>query len=194
MISDESFKEHHGFDLTSVELEPGDPALPTSRRVLRAKKIGELAAEIAGEKELKDEQVRFWVMVNRQNKTTRPDQPLNDPEMSVEDAYTRFGTKNIHFRLFVEVAPIIDGKVDWPEPQGHNLPILVFLKHFDAVSQTLTGVGHVFVRKLSKVADLAGSILEMMSWPAGTQLHLYEVRIFLPWSVCTISLTVILSF
>ncbi|EDN02652.1 conserved hypothetical protein [Histoplasma mississippiense (nom. inval.)] len=178
LLTDESFKSHHGFDLTSLDLEPDDPAAAKIHRVLRAKKVGEFAAEIAEEKGLTPDQVRLWVMVNRQNKTTRPDQPLKDLEMSVEEAFTRFGTKGNQFRLFVEVGEIgTDGKVTWPETSGNNATSLVFLKHFDVLQQTLTGVGHAFVRKHSKVSELAGPILEIMNWPAGTPFILYESEI-----------------
>lgn len=181
LLTDESFKSHHGFDLTSLDLEPDDPAAAKIHRVLRAKKVGEFAAEIAEEKGLTPDQVRLWVMVNRQNKTTRPDQPLKDLEMSVEEAFTRFGTKGNQFRLFVEVGEIgTDGKVTWPETSGNNATSLVFLKHFDVLQQTLTGVGHAFVRKHSKVSELAGPILEIMNWPAGTPFILYEVCIYFP--------------
>ncbi|KAG5305267.1 ubiquitin carboxyl-terminal hydrolase [Histoplasma capsulatum G186AR] len=175
LLTDESFKSHHGFDLTSLDLEPDNPAAAKIHRVLRAKKVGEFAAEIAEEKGLTPDQVRLWVMVNRQNKTTRPDQPLKDLEMSVEEAFTRFGTKGNQFRLFVEVGETgTDGKVTWPETSGNNATSLVFLKHFDVLQQTLTGVGHAFVRKHSKVSELAGPILEIMNWPAGTPFILYE--------------------
>ncbi|PGH35753.1 ubiquitin carboxyl-terminal hydrolase 7 [[Emmonsia] crescens] len=175
LLTEESFKSHHGFDLTSLDLEPDNPAAAKIYRVLRAKKVGEFAAEIAEERGLKPDQVRLWVMVNRQNKTTRPDQPLKDLDMSVEEAFSRFGTKGNQFRLFVEEGEIgADGKATWPETQGNNATSLVFLKHFDVIQQTLTGVGHVFVRKHSKVSDLAGPILEMMNWPAGTPFILYE--------------------
>ncbi|EEH42738.2 ubiquitin-specific protease UBP15 [Paracoccidioides brasiliensis Pb18] len=175
LLSDESFKAHHGFDLTSLDLEPDDPAAAKLYRVLRTKKVGEFVAEFAEEKGLKPDQVRLWVMVNRQNKTTRPDQPLKDLDMSVEEAFSRYGTKGSQFRLFIEVGELgADGKATWPDTQGSNATSLVFLKHFDVVQQTLTGVGHVFVRKHSKVSDLAGPILELMNWPAGTPFILFE--------------------
>ena len=176
LISDESFKSHHGFDLTSADLDPTDPAAAKIYRALRTRKVGEFAKEIAEEKGLKPDQIMFWVMVNRQNKTTRPDQPLRDLEISVEDAFNRFGTKGNPFRLWLEVGELgSDGKTNWPESLGTNAPILVFLKHFDVTMQSLTGVGHVFVRKHAKVSELAGQILGIMNWPAGTQFTLYEV-------------------
>ncbi|TQB70857.1 hypothetical protein MPDQ_008023 [Monascus purpureus] len=172
VLSEESFKSHHGFDLTSPDLPAGDPALPKQYRVLRAKKIGEFAKELAEENGHKPEQVRFWIMVNRQNKTTRPDQVIRDPDLTVEEVYSRFGTKGNPFRLWMEVGkPAADGSISWPDS---NTSVLVFLKHFDVIAQTLTGVSAVYVRKAQRVAELAPTILEAMNWPAGTEFMLFE--------------------
>jgi len=111
-------------------------------------------------------------MVNRQNKTTRPDQVVKDLDMTVEEVYNRFGTKGNPFRLWMEVGyPSEDGTLHWPDS---NNSILVFLKHFDAPAQTLTGIGSVYVRKNQKVAELAPVILEKMNWPLGTEFLLFE--------------------
>lgn len=116
-------------------------------------------------------------MVNRQNKTNRPDQPIKDVDRTVEEAWNRHGAKGAPFRLWVDVGDISPGgTVTWPESQGPNGAVLVFLKYFDVLAQKLTGVGNVYVRKSSKVADLAGPILDMMKWAPGTQFSLYEVR------------------
>ncbi|EER27674.1 Ubiquitin carboxyl-terminal hydrolase family protein [Coccidioides posadasii C735 delta SOWgp] len=175
LISDESFKHHHSFDLTSPDLDPNDPAAPKAYRILRATKVGEFAKQVAEEREVAPEQVRLWVMVNRQNKTTRPDQHLRDMEMSMEQAFNEFGTKNNPFRLWLEIGePGVDGKVSWPDSRGPNAHTLIFLKYFDVHAQTLTGVKHVFVRKHAKVSEISGTILELMNWAPGTSFLLYE--------------------
>lgn len=172
VLTEESFKSHHGFDLTSNDLPPEDPALPTVYRILRTNKVSEFAEQIAEEKGLNANQIRFWVMVNRQNKTTRPDQVIKDQDMTVEDAYNRFGTKGNAFRVWMEVGePSADGPVSCPDSSNS---VLIFLKHFDVVSQELTGVGSAYVRKNQKVSELAPSILERMNWPAGTEFMLFE--------------------
>lgn len=171
VITEQTFQAHHGFDLFSPDLPADDPALPAQYRVLRTKKISEFAKDIAEEHNIKEDAIRFWVMVNRQNKTTRPDQVIRDSDLTVEEAYTKFGTKGGQFRLWMEVAT--------PGPDGQPTPwledtILVFLKNFDVATQTLSGIGSVYVRKNQKVAELASTILERMNWPAGTEFTLYE--------------------
>lgn len=172
VLNEDAFQNHHGFDLSSNDLPADDPALPTPYKILRAKKVKEFAQEIAEERDLKPEAIRFWVMVNRQNKTTRPDQVISDPEMTVEEAYNKYGTKGQPLRLWMEVAPTgADGKpTSWPD----NDSILIFLKNFDITAQTLTGVCSVYVHKSQKVSELAPTILSKMDWPAGTEFMLFE--------------------
>ena len=172
VLTEQSFQSHHGFDLTSTDLDAKDPASPSMHKVLRSKKVSEFAKEMADERGLDVNGMRFWVMVNRQNKTTRPDQVINDPEITLADAYSKFGTKGSTFRLWMEVAETgADGKpLPWPDHES----VLIFLKNFDVTTQTLSGVGPVYARKSQKVAELAPTILSKMNWPAGTEFMLFE--------------------
>jgi len=181
VVTDDNFKAHQGFDLSPWEAEPGTPAAPKVYRILRTTTVGDFSRTVAEDQGTQPEQIRLWVMVNRQNKTIRPDQPLMDPEMTVEEAHNKFGTRHIAFRLWVEVAETIeDGKAKWPDMQpqtNNNTFILVFVKHFDAESQTLKGAGHLYIRRHSKVSDLISLIQQLMGWSQGTQVSLYEVNI-----------------
>ncbi|KAL3706299.1 ubiquitin-specific protease ubp15 [Talaromyces marneffei ATCC 18224] len=172
VLDDTTFQAHHGFDLTSSDLPSGDAALPKSYRILRTKKVSEFAQELAEEKGLNPKQVRLWVMVNRQNKTIRPDQVIQNTDMTMEEAWSRLSTKNNPLKVWMEVGELgPDGAALWPEAGSS---VLIFLKHFDVPSQTLTGVGSVYVRKNQKVADLAPTILEKMGWTPGTEFLLFE--------------------
>ena len=173
VLDDTTFQAHRGFDLTSSDLPSGDPALPRSHRILRSKKVGEFAQELAEEKGLDPKRVRLWVMVNRQNKTIRPDQVIQNTDMTMEEAWSRLSTKNNPLKVWMEVGEAgPDGAVSWPEAGSS---VLIFLKHFDVPHQTLEGVGSVYVRKNQKVADLAPIILEKMGWAPGTEFLLFEV-------------------
>ena len=178
VISDLTFQNHHSFDLASWDADPSDPAAPKIHRILRATKLWEFAATLAEDMGLRAEQVRFWNIVGRQNKTVRPDQPLNESSMTIEEAFSRYGTKGAPFKVWAESCDLLeDGKPGWPDTipaLGNNIPILVFLKYFDVKAQTLSGVGHVYVKKHGKVGDIAGQILELMGWEPGTNFVLFE--------------------
>ncbi|KAI9847957.1 MAG: hypothetical protein M1837_001474 [Sclerophora amabilis] len=178
VISDESFKHFQGLDLAVWDTESEeDPATPKTYRVLRTMSIREFTKMIAIELGQEADNVRLWAMVNRQNHTVRPDQPLWDQKMSVEDSYAKNGTKTHGFRVWAEVCERKDGKPGWPDPQLHGSPntlICLFMKCFDAESQTLKGAGHIYIGRQEKVSELAQPILQLMGWPAGTDLKLHE--------------------
>ena len=182
VVTESSFKAHQGFDLANWETDVVSPSTPRTHRVLRASTIADFAKTLAEEQKLQPEHVRLWVMVNRQNKTVRPDQPLVESAMTVDEAYNKYGSREKPFRVWLETAQTLeDGKAVWPDMQpqtNNNLPILVFLKYFNGEAQSLMGVGHIYVRKHSKVADMVPMIMQLMDWPAQNItpiLALYEV-------------------
>ena len=174
VISDESLRHHSGFDLTSADLAPSNPAAPKIYRVFRASKLGRFAQRIAMERKLKSEQIRFWEMVNRQNKTIRPDRPLLNYDSTFEEILGK-NFRGGKLYLWVEVTDMAEGEISWPDRQGWNGSVLLFLKHVDGLNQTVTGIGHVYVRKNDKIGSLSSHIIKTMNWPAGTQLLFFEV-------------------
>ncbi len=166
MVTERDFKAYQGFDLIDWDADPSSEAAPKTHRVLKTMTVSEFVKSLAEGLNVAPEKVRLWAMVNRQNKTVRPDQPLWDRYMTIEDAYSKYGSRDKHFRLWLETAnDVEEGKPVWPDMQpqlGNNPPVLVFIKYFDAAAQTLRGIGHVYIRKQSKVADLVPLILSMM--------------------------------
>jgi len=127
-------------------------------------------------------------MVNRQNKTTRPDQPIEDDSFTVEEALHKSGSnKSYPLRLWAELAEDFspEGQPIWPISMSsqRNDPIVLFLKHFDVENQELRGVGHIYISKEKRVEDLVPAIMKRMNWPEVTptgeknKLRLYEVCI-----------------
>jgi hypothetical protein len=93
-------------------------------------------------------------MINRPNDTTRPKQPLLNYNLTFEGILGKC-FKGDKFYMWVEVTDITEeGNISWPERQGWKGLILLFLKHFDELNQTTTGVGHVYVRKNDKIGSL----------------------------------------
>ncbi len=181
VATEDNFKAHQGFDLANWDNDPAVSSAPKPYRVLRASTVGDFAKTLAEENKVPPEHVRLWVMVNRQNKTVRPDQPLQEPSMTIDEAHNKYGSRDKLFRLWFETAETLDnGKPVWPDMQpqtSNNLPILVFLKYFDAEAQSLKGVGHIYIRKHAKVADMVPMILQLMDWSSQTTmptLALYE--------------------
>ena len=177
VITEKTFREHTTFDLTNYEADAADKSTPNVLRVLRTSKIDDLAATIAEDLEVDGSQVRFWSMVGRQNKTNRPDQPIRETEITMEEAMGKYGSRGKPFYLWAEVCPRSeDGQVHFPDTASANgaAPILVFLKYFDVKNQQLSGVGHVYVKRNDKVSEIAPQINKLMNWNSSTPLLLFE--------------------
>lgn len=84
VITDDTFARHEGFDLATFD-EKNWPAsdLP-SFRVLKTETYSIFKSRVAQHFSYPESQIRLWVLVNRQNKTVRPDThiPENEPALS----------------------------------------------------------------------------------------------------------------
>jgi ubiquitin carboxyl-terminal hydrolase 7 len=137
--------------------------------------------------------MRVWCMVNRQNKTVRPDAPIADPDMTIEEAHHKLsGSKTQDLRLWAEsldeTSPGAELKESANSP-GLNgvIPrtdiIVLFLKWFDIENQTIVGAGHIYINRDKKVEELVPEIMRKMGWSDKTesgerlQLKLFEVSL-----------------
>lgn len=171
IITEDTFKAHQGFDMATFE-ERNLPAsdLP-SFRVLKNEPYLTFKQRLAQEYGVSPDSFRLWVMVNRQNKTVRPDTvvPENDPNLTLEMVRDRMASRQNDLRLFLEpVTPDMRSQGD-AEP-----PLMILLKYFDVSRQTLTGVGRIYARRNQKVSDLVPTVNELMRWAPQTEVRLYE--------------------
>lgn len=173
VIDENNFKQYQGFDLTDWNANAEEPFAPRQYRILRASTVADFVKQLAEERKLPSEHCRLWAMVNRQNKTVRPDQPIMETSDTIEAIYSRVGTKERPFRLWLERAETFeDGKAVWPEYGASgttNAKILIFLKYFDVDAQSLMGMGHLYMSKHSKVSDLVSNITSIMGWSTRKQ-------------------------
>ncbi|KAF2865809.1 hypothetical protein BDV95DRAFT_553981 [Massariosphaeria phaeospora] len=181
--TENNFKVYQGFDIVPWKGDCDTPAaIPTLHRVLRATTISEFCNTIAEELGVDGDMVRPWAIVNRQNGTCRPDQPIAFPDMTVEEASSKFGTKTAQFRLWMEKAekrnednsPAFGETLVDLKNQQQNRSIMLFLKHFDAKTQSLFGINTFYAAYQDKVCDLSPQVTKLLGWPAGTQFKLSE--------------------
>ncbi|TFK29868.1 ubiquitin carboxyl-terminal hydrolase 5 [Coprinopsis marcescibilis] len=170
VITDDTFQQHEGFDLASFDEKNWPPSELPSFRVLKQETYSTFKNRIARHFNYPDNHVRLWVLVNRQNKTVRPDTwvPENEPTLTVDVVRNQMAARQTDLRLYLDVIP------DPSKPEFPQHSIMIFLKHFDTSKQTLLGVGKVYVGRMSKVGDLIPLINERMRWTPGTPLKLYE--------------------
>lgn len=191
VITSDTFRSYNGTDLAVIDGDHAtDPAAPYSFRLRRAMTVEEFLDFFAKETDQDPRRMRPWVMVNRQNKTIRPDQPIMDPTPTLEEVFARSAaSRDTCLRLWVEQSDEVDeeGNALWQsyssQPNGtvvKNDTILLLLKHFDAEEQTLRGVGHVYIGKDKKLEELVPLISKKMGW--GDNLA-SEDKLLL-WEVC----------
>lgn len=165
VITNDTFKAHGGTDLTVFDQSHDDnPAAARYYRWFKKSLLKDLITRIGEDTDTDPRRIRLWLMVNRQNKTTRPDTPITDNNLTVEETHQRMsGSKGVDLRLWAEVAEEVtaDGQPIWPATAGQvngSGPrpdaIVLFLKRFDSDRQTLNGVGHIYISKEKKVEDL----------------------------------------
>ncbi|WVQ73689.1 hypothetical protein IAR50_003269 [Cryptococcus sp. DSM 104548] len=175
IITDDIFSQHQGFDLASFE-DKNIPAtdLPTFR-VLKNETYTVFKSRVAEHFKIPEKDFRLWVLVNRQNKTTRPDVPIHDSDgtQSMESIRNTMAARATDLRLYLDYNPD-HAQFNTLHADPNNHPIMLFLKWFDCSRQTLLGQGKVFVDKYQKTSDLFGIIQEKMGWPSSTPIKLYE--------------------
>ncbi|CCU83061.1 Ubiquitin carboxyl-terminal hydrolase [Blumeria hordei DH14] len=177
VITENTLREHGGTDLAVINSnEWSSPGSASYYRLLRKSLLKELILQVAHDTDVDPRRVRMWAMVGRQNKTVRPDQPIHDINVTMEEAYQKMaGNKNGEFRLWAEVAEEVDseGNAIWPASPGlvtnkaltKSDIIILFLKHFDIRAQKLSCIGYIYINKDKKVEDLVPIILKKMGWP-----------------------------
>lgn len=177
IITDKTFAAHQGFDLATFDDKnaPLTQDLP-SFRVLKADTYATFKSIVAQALHYPESSIRLWVLVNRQNKTIRPDTHIPEDEAtlreSVEAIRNTMAARQTDLRLYLDVIADANGQL-LPEINNPN-SIMIFLKYFDVSKQTLLGAGKVYVQKNSKVGDLVPIINERMRWQPTTPLKLYE--------------------
>ena len=86
VITDDVFGHHQGFDLASFD----DKNLPATDldtfRVLKTETYFTFKQRIASFYKIPERDFRLWVLVNRQNKTIRPDTPIHDSDSTQSES------------------------------------------------------------------------------------------------------------
>lgn len=177
LISEQTFQHYHGLDLVSTEPGSTDPAAPKEYTILGTATLAEFAMKIASKKNLSPNRIRFWFMGNRQNKTIRPEYPLEDYTETFDQIIKRQRINNCKVRLYVDVMET--EKSIWPSREGADGEILLFLKHYDGsqVEEPMTGFCQIYVRKNDKAIELSARIIKLMKWPSAAQVILFEVYV-----------------
>lgn len=174
IITDQTFQKHQGFDLASFD----DKNVPQSElpifRVLKNETYKTFKGRVAAHFKYPEACFRLWVLVNRQNKTVRPDIPIEDMDstQTMEAVRNTMANRTPELRLYLDY----EQKPEFLQTlhSNHTSHSMIFLKYFSVDEQTLLGSAKIYVPRNSKVGDLQGTINQMLGWAPSTPLKLFE--------------------
>ncbi|RGB42716.1 ICP0-binding domain of ubiquitin-specific protease 7-domain-containing protein [Rhizophagus diaphanus] len=178
VVTAEIFKKHKGFDL--VDFKNWHDLLPEAYlyKILKSETYGVFKENISRRFNIPPEQVQFWVLINRQNGTIRPNTPISELflKTSMGEICADMNSKQNELKLYMEIADKqINGNMWFPIIGERNTnSILIFLKYFDPGSQTLKGLCHLYVQKFGKVKDYINIFREKEKLPPDTPIKIYE--------------------
>ncbi|PKK79919.1 hypothetical protein RhiirC2_860249 [Rhizophagus irregularis] len=181
VVTAEIFKKHKGFDL--VDFKNWHDLLPEVYlyKILKRETYGVFKENISRRFNIPPEQVQFWVLINRQNGTIRPNTPI--PELffktSMEEICADMNSQQNELKLYMEIAGKQINDNMWFPIIGERSTnsILIFLKYFDPGSQTLKGLCHLYVQKFGKVKDYINIFREKEKLPPDTPIKIYEPKL-----------------
>ncbi|RUP46159.1 ICP0-binding domain of ubiquitin-specific protease 7-domain-containing protein [Jimgerdemannia flammicorona] len=176
IITDETFKVHQGFDLAIFDDRTMPSQIP-SFLVKKKEPFVVFKQSVANHFQLPVNRFRLWIMVDRQNRTVRPDQPILEAEanLSMEIIQNKPRAYQSTLRLYLEVVDKpIDSKL-WPPEGTFTSPyLMVFIKYFDPKTQTIEGCGKLYVQPNEKVCDIIPILNKKKGFPWNTVLKLFE--------------------
>lgn len=179
-VTDKSFEMNTSFDFVDLENHNlFDESVVRSLRVRLDMTYGEFLDLISKQFEIPRGQFRPWLLVNRQNRTVRPDTPIPESErelnMTMKELSEKYLNDQQPLRLYIESAASPEnGAVVFPEPPPNTMDILVFIKLFDPKTQQIRGIGKVYVKKQGKVGAIVEQLNALAGFEPGTELQLFE--------------------
>ncbi|CAO3672198.1 unnamed protein product [Umbelopsis vinacea] len=178
IITDDTFKKYQGFDLASFDEKAGESPAYLSYRTRKEDTLESFKAALCESLNVPYDHIRLWILVNRQNRTVRPDAPIleADYRLTMEQLREKTQPSQPNLRLYLEVAPQFenDQPVFPPPPSTRSSSILIFVKIFDVATQSIHGLGHLYVEKNGKVGDIIPTLNSMAGFEKDTPLMLFE--------------------
>ncbi|KRY78994.1 Ubiquitin carboxyl-terminal hydrolase 7, partial [Trichinella pseudospiralis] len=170
VLSDDDFEGHQGPDLINVE-----QADRVSRkfRVRRTMIFSDVYAFMAREYQLTPlVQFRLWPISNSNNGGGL--RPTTVPNLDGLTQIDRLSTgSELEIALYMEVYDYLHGELELPSYR-HSDDVLLFLKYYDPVSQTLIYCGHMIVSIDISLTDMIPEMCARVNLPPDTDIDIYE--------------------
>lgn len=176
VATDEDFRKQVG---TTRHFDLVDADKVLSLRLKKQTKFSAFKEMVAERLGVPVAQQRYWTWNKRSNGTYRPNilLPRQDEDVDLMDlrehrekGHTTNKAALMDIRLYLET-PLKEGAPLAAIPP-HTL--LVFLKYYDPVTETLSFLTHTFIHQLAKIYDLAPLVCSKVGLPTDTPLIAFE--------------------
>ncbi|KAI8341471.1 hypothetical protein BC941DRAFT_416983 [Chlamydoabsidia padenii] len=181
VVSDKAFENNHGMDFVDLNNDNmADEPLYRKLRVRKDQTYSEFKLGLATDLGIPSTHIRCWFLVNRQNRTVRPDAPIpeEEAENTLESIRDRFISSQVTLRLYIETATVIVDSPPpsvFPPPPSKSAPkVLIFIKLFDPFRQDICGIGKIYASKVAPVGSIVEDLNRLAGFEQDTELLLYE--------------------
>ncbi|KAI9485995.1 MAG: hypothetical protein EXX96DRAFT_547274 [Benjaminiella poitrasii] len=178
IADDDTFRANTGFDFANFDEREVSENHIHVLKIRKDQTFGQFKNEIAKGINLPTSAFRFWLMVNRQNRTVRIDVPIPEEEdnTTLDDIRSRYAINQTSLRLYLERANIFDesGSAIFRSPQESTQLILIFVKLFNPEYQRIHGIGHIYAQKEAKVSTIISTLKQMAAMDENEDVLLFE--------------------
>ncbi|KAA1069421.1 Ubiquitin carboxyl-terminal hydrolase 7, variant 2 [Puccinia graminis f. sp. tritici] len=171
IITEETFRAYQGFDLALFDDETMPPSdLPTFR-VAKEQRFLDFKSTLARDLGYQPEQIRLRPLLAPVDRP-RSAVPEDDQTLTMEALRdTTMASSTQDLKLYLEV---LDPVHEAQAVESEERQIMIMVKYFNVSDQTLSGIGHFWVKEGQRVADLVPLINTRMKFAKGRRLNIYE--------------------
>ncbi|KAJ1678815.1 ubiquitin-specific protease ubp15, partial [Spiromyces aspiralis] len=186
VFDDNNFSRHQGFDMCYFDTQQPEDNPLYSKRFPRTMRYFEFKEQYAKERGLNKDDIRFWTLVGRVNKTVRLDAPIPERLIEPSDLIGEYNDQTLEkiyhdtFKKWSGLRLYCERKDEYV-PQGEFVPCdnstnlsLVLVKFYDPETQTMEGLGKVYVNAKQQIKDIIPLLRKKKGLSHDTELDLYE--------------------
>jgi ubiquitin carboxyl-terminal hydrolase 7 len=182
IVDDRILRTHSDFDLWTFSSDSNEWSFRFNKHKTTWREVQEKYAAHVGKK---SNEIRFWGLAQRENKSIRPDidnllteSDLDITLATISQRLTVGPNPSYDLKFYCEIprSPYDHDKLFPPHPaKGYKvLTSMIFVKCFDIAAQRLWTAGHLHVDRSKTISDSLPSIAELIGAPPSAKLHLYE--------------------
>ncbi|KAH9450893.1 hypothetical protein Pst134EB_018402 [Puccinia striiformis f. sp. tritici] len=170
IVTEETFRAHQGFDLATFNDKNIPPSELPTLRVAKNERYLDFKSTVAQKLGYQPEKIRLWPLLQP---TERPRTAVleNDCTLTMESVCGKNASASQDLNLYLEV---IDPAHDEQPDEPGEKQLMIFAKYFNVFDQTLTGIGHFYVKEYQRASELIPVITSQMKLTTNTRLRLYE--------------------